>query len=80
MMGRSYLKELAENSGGLVLDGKENLSASFEEIARELASQYSIGYYPTNTSRNGKYRKIKIKMRNPDLHARTVKGYYAPGK
>ena len=77
MMGRAYLNELAENSGGLVLDGSEDLRGSFAEIARELASQYSIGYYPTDAPRERKFRKVKIKMKNPDLHARTRKGYHS---
>jgi len=77
MLGRSYLEELAKNSGGLVLDGNKDLRWAFEEIARELACQYSIGYYPTNSNHDGKFRKIKIKMKNPDLRVRTRKGYYA---
>ena len=77
MLGKAYLEELAKNSGGVVLDGNKDLRWAFEEIARELASQYSIGYYPTDKNRDGKFRKVKIKMENPDLRARTKKGYYA---
>jgi len=77
MFGYAYLKELAENSGGLVLDGNEDLRGTFAEIARELASQYSIGYYPTGSKRDGKFRKLKVKTKDPDLRVRTRKGYYA---
>ena len=63
--------------GGLVLDGNEDLRGTFAEIARELASQYSIGYYPTGSKRDGKFRKVKVRTKDPDLRVRTRKGYYA---
>jgi VWFA-related protein len=75
--GRHYLSQLAENSGGLVFDGEEDLSVAFSQIAKELASQYSIGYYSTNTKHDGKFRKVEVKVKKPDLVARTKKGYYA---
>jgi Ca-activated chloride channel family protein len=80
--GRSYLGELAENSGGKVFDAlrMQDLGPSFEQVARELASQYSIGYYPANTKQDGKFRKVTVKVKKPDLVARTKKGYYAPGR
>ena len=74
--GRRYLQELAEYSGGLVFDGKDDLRYAFEQVAKELASQYSIGYYPGNLKGDGKFRKIEVKVRRPDLVARTKAGYY----
>jgi VWFA-related protein len=77
--GRSYLLKLAEFSGGYVFDALEmdDLRPAFEQIARELASQYSIGYYPTNTKKDGKFRKVEVRLKKPGLVARTKKGYYA---
>jgi VWFA-related protein len=74
--GRGYLEGLADNSGGLVLDGNANLNDAFAQIAKELASQYSIGYYSTNPTRDGKFRKVQVKLNKPGLVARTKKGYY----
>jgi Ca-activated chloride channel homolog len=73
--GKRYLQSLAENSGGLLFDGMSNLEHAFAEVARELASQYSIGYYSTDERRDGKFRKIQVKLTKPDLVARTKKGY-----
>jgi VWFA-related protein len=81
MAGREYLKKLAEFSGGAVFDAlqMEDLGPTFEQIAKELASQYSIGYYSTNTKRDGKFRKVEVKVvTKPGMVARTKKGYYAP--
>ena len=79
MMGRDYLNKLAENSGGKVFDAlqMDDLAPAFEQIAKELASQYSIGYYSTNPKHDGKFRKVEVKLTKPDLVARTKKGYTA---
>ncbi len=77
MRGRAYLDKLAESSGGLVFDGMQDLSGAFGEVARELASQYSIGYYSTNARHDGKFRKVKVRVDKEGLVARTKKGYYA---
>jgi Ca-activated chloride channel homolog len=74
--GKRYLESLAENSGGLLFDGMSNLEYAFAEAARELASQYSIGYYSTDEHRDGKFRKVQVKLTKPGLVARTKKGYY----
>jgi VWFA-related protein len=77
MRGREYLSKLAEYSGGLVFDGNENLSDAFKQVAKELASQYSIGYYSNATKNDGKFRKVQVKVNKPGLAARTKKGYFA---
>ncbi len=79
MAGRNYLIKLAEFSGGVVIDAlqMDDVSGAFEQIARELASQYSIGYYSTNQNHDGKFRKVEVKLKRPGLVARTKKGYNA---
>jgi Ca-activated chloride channel homolog len=73
--GRMYLANLAENSGGLMIDGMGYLDEAFAQIAKELASQYSIGYYSNNTKNDGKFRKIQVKVNKPGFVVRTKKGY-----
>jgi Ca-activated chloride channel family protein len=74
--GRSYLDNLAEYSGGLMLDGMTDLSYAFEQVAKELASQYSIGYYSNNPKKDDKFRKVEVKVDRPGLVARTKRGYF----
>ncbi len=80
MGGRQYLSELADYSGGRVFDAltMEDLGPAFDAIAAELTSQYSIGYYSTNTKRDGKYRRVTVKVTRPGLYVESRKGYYAP--
>jgi Ca-activated chloride channel family protein len=78
--GRGYLSELADLTGGRVFDASrmEDLGPAFEQVARELASQYSIGYYSSNNKHDGKFRRVEVKVKQKGLSVRTKKGYYAP--
>ena len=78
--GRRYLSDLAEDSGGMFFDAlkTEDLGPAFEQIAQELASQYSIGYYSTNTRHDGRFRNVQVRVSRSGLVTRTKKGYFAP--
>lgn len=71
---------LADETGGrlIVVNSEKKLGEAFDQISEELRSQYLLGYYPTNTSRDGKFRKLKVETNNHDLKVLARKGYYAP--
>lgn len=71
---------LTEDTGGrlIIVNSEKRLEEAFDQISEELRSQYTLGYYPTNTARDGKFRKIKVDMSNHDLKVLARKGYYAP--
>jgi VWFA-related protein len=73
-------KKMAEETGGRVLSARSDkkLMEAFDEISQELRSQYTLGYYPTNAVRDGKFRKIKVEATNHELKVLTRRGYYAP--
>jgi VWFA-related protein len=72
-------KKLAEDTGGRAIDvhNQKQLLKAFDEISEELRTEYSLGYYPTNTKLDGSYRKVKVDVTNKDYKALTRKGYYA---
>ena len=76
----SVAHKLSEETGGrlIAVRSEKKLMEAFDEISEELRSQYTLGYYPTNTARDGKFRKIKVETNNHDLKVLTRKGYYAP--
>ena len=76
--GREYLQQLAEVTGGTlyVSEGLRNLGDAFQEIAAELSSQYSLAYSPTNKTRDGKFRRIRIVTNIPNVIVRAKHGYY----
>jgi VWFA-related protein len=79
LMADSYLKELADRSGGQVYraDNVVVLPQAFAAIAAELRTQYLLGYYPSNPERDGSYRKIQVKTTRKDIAIRARPGYRA---
>lgn len=79
-MDEGVAKKLSEATGGrtIVVRSEKNLTKAFDQISEELRSQYTLGYYPTNSKRDGTYRKVKVEMDNKDLQALARRGYYAP--
>ncbi len=76
----SYLGALASKSGGRLLraDTLGSLPDAFAKIAAELRTQYAVGYYPTNKTRDGLYRKIKVSTTRKGAVVRARPGYRAP--
>jgi VWFA-related protein len=78
--GDTEMKKLTQETGGRVIDvGNkiEKLRKAFDDIAAELRSQYNIGYTPTNTVRDGSFRKVEIKSKQTDYKIQARSGYYA---
>ena len=73
-------RKMTEETGGRVIyvNSEKKLEEAFDQISEELRSQYTLGYYPTNNTRDGKFRKIRVDLDNKDLKALTRRGYYAP--
>ncbi len=74
------LKNFAERTGGrfIATPGGPELRDAFAGIAEELGHQYTIAYRPGNTSRDGKWHALEVKVQKPELTARSRKGYRAP--
>lgn len=79
--GCEFLKQLAEPTGGRMFDAakkRKSLGEIYQTIQDELRSQYAIGYVPANQTRDGKFRKLDIKVKPPDRRVMARRGYYAP--
>jgi len=77
--GTAEMRQLAEATGGRVIevDNPHKIGDALRQISSELRSQYSLGYTPENSKRDGTFRKIEIKSKNGyKIQAR--RGYYAP--
>ncbi len=74
------LKEMADQTGGQAFFPfkAQDLSQSFDDIGRELRSQYNIAYVSADTARDGRFRTIKIVPDNKHLHVKARRGYFAP--
>ena len=74
------LRRMARETGGKSFyPSRRGVQAVAEEIAREIRSQYVIGYYPKSTNvRNGRFHRIKVKLSGGvSASVRTRRGYYS---
>jgi Ca-activated chloride channel homolog len=80
-IARREMKEMAERTGGRQYPVRSlaDLTGVYKQIADDLRSQYSIGYYPTNDAHDGRWRKIRVEPKRGGT-ARTRPGYWAPTK
>jgi len=74
------LKGFAEKTGGrfIATPGGPALRDAFTGIADELGHQYTLSYHPLNKTRDGKWRKLEVKVKREDVEVRTRKGYRGP--
>lgn len=80
--GDSVLKYLAAETGGRAFFPFQasDLAESFQRIARELRSQYSLAYVSTDSAHDGSFRKISIKTDEKGLRVQAKTGYFAPAQ
>jgi len=84
--GPLLLHDLSEETGGQLfrVDDISDMTDIATKISAELRNQYVIGYKPSDAKRDGKWRKVKVKLVPPPglppltVHARS--GYYAPSQ
>jgi Ca-activated chloride channel family protein len=82
--GPLQLDEVTSVTGGRVLSAHDSveLSRAVTQISYELRNQYVLGYYPSNRSRDGKWRRLKIRLTGSASQTKfrlyAKKGYYAP--
>jgi Ca-activated chloride channel homolog len=77
--GALYLQELADRSGGRLYDANtlSNVSQAFSMVAEELRHQYALSYYPTNSKKDGTYRRVKVRVEKSGIILRAREGYRA---
>jgi Ca-activated chloride channel family protein len=81
---KKVLSQLAEATGGEAFypDNLSQVTPICEQVAREIRNQYTLGYYPANTTRDGTFRPVQVKVIPPNgrgkLSVRTRTGYFAP--
>jgi Ca-activated chloride channel family protein len=81
-LARREMDALAKASGGrnFLAASLQDARAAFARVATEIGTQYSLGYYPTNKARDGKFRTIRVEVQGAPEKAlvRAREGYVAP--
>jgi VWFA-related protein len=79
-IAREQLGQLATTSGSRFYRANQlkDLDDVYQQVIGDLGRIYSIGYRPTNTSRDGKWRSVTVQIHDrQDVTARTKQGYYS---
>jgi VWFA-related protein len=81
---KDTLRNVAQKSGGSAFfpENEAALSLAFKQLEDELRSQYLLAYTPSEGTRDGSYRRVKLEIVNPELRKRKLRllyrqGYYA---
>ncbi|MEW6321349.1 MAG: VWA domain-containing protein [Acidobacteriota bacterium] len=76
--GQDSLRTLADQTGGFALVNVNDLAAGFRRIVEDNSHYYLLGYEPTNTKRDGRFRRIEVKVKRPGVTVHARPGYQAP--
>ena len=76
-MQQDSLRIISEQTGGVASVTSNDFSAAFDRIVRDNSKYYMLGYYSANPKLDGRYRKIEVRVKRPDVNVRARKGYVA---
>jgi len=77
-LSQQSLQVLADQTGGFAAINRNDFAGAFERVVRENSAYYVLGYYPTNDRRDGRFRRIEVRVKRPGLQVRSRRGYVAP--
>lgn len=71
------LTTLAADTGGRAFTDTNDFSAAFARVQRDLSAYYLLGYSSTNPSRDGRFRRIQVRVNRQNVRLEARAGYYA---
>jgi VWFA-related protein len=78
-LGQDSMRVMGEETGGFAVVNRNDFATAFQRIVDDNSSYYLLGYYSSNDRRDGKFRRIEVKLANkPGYVIRSRKGYVAP--
>ena len=77
VVSQDSLRQLSDETGGFAVVNANDFSTAFDRIVRDNSSYYAMAYYPPS-EKAGKFHKIEVRVRRPDLRVRARHGYVTP--
>ncbi len=71
------LRTLAEETDGRAIINRNDLDAGLQQVVRDSSAYYLLGYNSSNTTADGKFHEIKVRIKRPGVQVRARKGYWA---
>ncbi|MGA8743280.1 MAG: VWA domain-containing protein [Terracidiphilus sp.] len=75
---QEVMATLSSDTGGKAFFDSNDFAPAFAQVQRDTSAYYAIGFHSTNPARDGKYRKLTIKINRPGVKLEYRPGYYAP--
>ena len=75
---QEVMATLSSDTGGKAFFDSNDFAPAFAQVQRDTSAYYAIGYHSTNPSRDGKFRRLTIKLNRPGIKLEYRPGYYAP--
>jgi VWFA-related protein len=72
------LSKIAEETGGRAFFDTNDFGGVFDQVVKDTTAYYLLGYSSTNPGRDGKYRRIRVSLKQPGMKLEYRSGYYAP--
>lgn len=77
-LAQDSLRTLADETGGFAIVNANDLSNGFDRIVQENTHYYLLGYQPSNSRRDGRFRTIEVRVKRPGGRVLARRGYVAP--
>jgi VWFA-related protein len=75
---QEVMASLSTDTGGTAFFDSNDFAPAFAKVQADTSAYYSIGFHSTNPARDGKYRKLQVKIDKPGVKLEFRPGYYAP--
>jgi VWFA-related protein len=75
---QEVMATLSSDTGGKAFFDSNDFAPAFAQVQKDNSEYYAIGFHTTNAARDGKYRKLTIKINRPGVKLEYRPGYYAP--
>ena len=75
---QEVMATLSSDTGGKAFFDSNDFAPAFAQVQRDTSAYYAIGFHSSNPIRDGKYRKLTIKVNRPGIRLEYRPGYYAP--
>jgi VWFA-related protein len=75
---QEVMATLSSDTGGKAFFDSNDFAPAFAQVQKDTSAYYAIGFHSSNPARDGKYRKLSIKVKVPGVKLEYRQGYYAP--
>ena len=75
---QEVMATLSSDTGGKAFFDSNDFAPAFAQVQKDSSEYYAIGFHSSNPARDGKYRKLTVKINQPDIKLEFRQGYYAP--